>query len=106
MAMIVEENYPQPFDRSEAEDEEIPQGVIEAAQGLIEDASDHWRRNSDSIGDELDLNNVGVHFKQLDVSVTNCRQVWLIVLTDDVACTVLTSTIVFEGEAAGDNGLD
>ena len=106
MAMTVEENSPQSLDRSEAEDDEIPQGVIEAAQGLIEDARNHWRRNSDGIGCELDLNNVGVHFKQLDVSVTNCRQVWLVVLTDDVACTILTSTIVFEGEATAGNGLD
>lgn len=106
MVMNVEENSSQPLGRSDTEDDEIPQGVIQAAQCLIEDASNHWRRNSDGAGGELDLNNVGVHFKQLDVIVTNCRQVWLIVLTDDVACTVLDSTIIFEGEAAGDNGLD
>ena len=106
MAINVEENLPQPLSRSDAEDDEIPRGVLEAAQDFIADESNRWSRNSDGAGSELDLDNVGVHFKPLDVIVTNCRQVWLIVLTDDTAGRILNSTIVFEGEAPQTDGLD
>jgi hypothetical protein len=106
MAIIVEENPSQPLNRSDAEDDEIPRSILEAAQDFIADESNRWSRNSDGAGSELDLENVGVHFKPLDVIVTNCRQVWLIVLTDDTAGRILNSTIVFEGEVPQTDGLD
>lgn len=106
MPINVEGNLPQPHSRSDTEDDEIPRGLLEAAQDLIEDESNRWRRNLDGVRSELDLDNIGVHFKPLDVIVTNCRQVWLIVLTDDTAGRILASTIVFEGEVEQTDGLD
>lgn len=73
MAINVEENLPQPLSRSDAEDDEIPPGILEAAQDFIADESNRWSRNSDGAGSELDLDSVGVHFKPLDVILTNCR---------------------------------
>lgn len=74
-------------------------------QDFSADESKRSSRNSDVAASEMGLDDVGVHFKQLDVILSNCQQVWLILLTDDTAGRILNSTIVLEGEVPQNDGL-
>lgn len=92
--------------RTEVDVDDLPPPVLEAAQALISAVIEDWRRHTDGAARDLDLDDIGVHFSPCDVTLSGCRQDWLLVLTDDRTLKILRSTIVPGEEALEDDAID